>query len=62
MIQFMNVEDARKQFSRLCNRIARRKDRAVLIRDDRKMAALIPFEDLEQLQTWEGRMDLAAAR
>jgi len=53
---------ARQNFSGLINRVAYGKDRVVLTRRNRSLAAVIPFEDLALLEEIEDCEDLKAAR
>jgi prevent-host-death family protein len=53
---------ARQHFSDLINRVAYGKDRIVLTRRSRPLAALVPIEDMELLEEIEDRADLKAAR
>ena len=52
---------ARKEFSDLVSRVAYGKERQILTRRGRPVAALIPLEDLELLERLEERVDLALA-
>ncbi|MGH7813916.1 MAG: type II toxin-antitoxin system Phd/YefM family antitoxin [Candidatus Binataceae bacterium] len=53
---------ARNHFSDLINRVAYGKDRVVLTRRRRPLAAIVPIEDIELLETIEDREDLKAVR
>jgi len=53
---------ARRHFSDLINRVAYGKDRVVLTRRDRPLAAVVPIEDMALLEEMEDREDLKAAR
>ncbi|MFZ0660924.1 MAG: type II toxin-antitoxin system Phd/YefM family antitoxin [Candidatus Binataceae bacterium] len=53
---------AREHFSDLINRVAYGKDRVVLTRRNRPLAAVVPFEDMALLEEIEDREDLKAAR
>jgi prevent-host-death family protein len=53
---------ARRHFSDLINRVAYGKDRIVLTRRSRPLAAMVPIEDMELLEEIEDREDLKAAR
>jgi len=53
---------ARRHFSDLINRVAYGKDRIVLTRRDRPLAAVVPIEDVALLEEMEDREDLRAAR
>jgi len=56
------VADARKNFSDAVNRVAYGKERVVLKRRGKGIAALVPIEDLEAIEALEDRIDLALAR
>ncbi len=53
---------ARKNFSDLINRVAYGKDRVVLTRRNKPLAAVVPFEDIALMEEIEDREDLKAAR
>lgn len=53
---------ARERFSEMLNRVAYRRDRVLLERHGRAVAALVPVEDLELLEELEDRLDLEDAR
>ncbi|HVA79500.1 MAG TPA: type II toxin-antitoxin system Phd/YefM family antitoxin [Candidatus Binataceae bacterium] len=53
---------ARQNFSDLINRVAYGKDRVVLTRRNRPLAAMVPIEDIALLEEIEDREDLKAAR
>ena len=53
---------ARKNFSDLINRVAYGKDRVVLTRRNRPLAAVVPIEDIALIEEIEDREDLKAAR
>ena len=54
--------DARNHFGDIINRVAYGKERLILTRRGKKLAALIPVEDLEILEAIEDRIDLEEAR
>ena len=54
--------DARDALSELLNRAAYGKERLVLTRRGKPLAALIPLEDLELIEEIEKRVDLEEAR
>ena len=54
--------EARDDFAELLNRVAYRGERIALHRRGKKVAALVPIEDLLLLERLEDRMDLEAAR
>jgi prevent-host-death family protein len=53
---------ARKSFSDILNRAAYGKERVVIERRGRKLAAVVPLEDLALLEELENRVDLEDAR
>jgi prevent-host-death family protein len=53
---------ARQNFSELINRVAYAKDRVLLSRRNRPLAAIVPIEDIALLEEIEDREDLKAAR
>jgi len=62
----MSAKEARETFSELISRTAYGKEHVILTRNGRKMAALIPIEDLTLLESLleelEYRRDLEEAR
>lgn len=52
----------REHFSDTLNRVAYRKERIVLRRRGKDLAAVVPIEDLAFLEDVEDRLDLEAAR
>ena len=52
----------RQQFAGALNRVAFRRDRILLERHGKLVAALVPVEDLELLEVLENRLDLEEAR
>jgi prevent-host-death family protein len=51
-----------QDFSETLNRVAYGKERVVLERQGKEIAAVIPIEDLRLLEVLEDRIDLADAR
>jgi prevent-host-death family protein len=51
---------ARESFSEVINRSAYGKERIVLTRRGKKVAAVVPVEDLNLLEALENRLDLEA--
>ena len=51
----MTTGEARAQFADLINRVAYGKERVILTRRGRRLAAIIPLDQLEQLQAAEDR-------
>ena len=58
----LNATDARSDFSTTLSKVAFTKERVLLERHGKPLAALVPVEDLELLQELEDRIDLEAAR
>ncbi len=58
----ISTASARQHFSDLINRVAYGKDRIVLTRRSRPLAAMVPIEDMALLEQIEDREDLKAAR
>ena len=61
----LNVMEARKAFSETVNRVAFGRERIVLERRGKRVAALVPVEDLELyerlLEEYEDRLDIEEA-
>jgi prevent-host-death family protein len=53
---------ARDEFSDVINRAAYGKERVVLTRRGKELAAVVPIEDVKFLQDLEDRIDLESAR
>ena len=58
----ISTVDARDNFSDLVNRAAYGKERMVLTRRGKSVAAVVPLEDLEILEFLETRIDYEEAR
>ncbi|TLY16409.1 MAG: type II toxin-antitoxin system Phd/YefM family antitoxin [Nitrospirae bacterium] len=58
----LTASKVRKGFSETLNRVAFGKERVVLHRHGKEVAAVVPIEDLKLLQELEDRIDLADAR
>ncbi len=52
---------ARSAFARTLDRVARRRERIVLMRRGKRVAVLIPVEDLDLLEAMEDAEDVAEA-
>ncbi len=61
MVRIPTVK-ARDEFSDLVNRVAYGKERVVLTRRGKPLAAVVPLEDVELLERLEDRIDLDEAR
>jgi len=55
-MESMTTAEARKQLAELVNRVAYGKERVVLTRHGREVAALVPLEDLKLLERLRGRL------
>lgn len=53
--------DAKEEFSELINRVSHLKERIILTRRDKEIAAIIPMEDFLQLQASKDKNDLNEA-
>lgn len=58
----ITTADARNEFADVINRASFGKERFVLTRRGKKLAAIIPVEDLELLEALEDQLDVAAAK
>lgn len=58
----LTVSEAREGFSEMVNRAAYAKERVMVERHGKAVAAMVPVEDVELLQAFEDRMDLADVR
>jgi prevent-host-death family protein len=58
----LEVTDARQKLADTINRVAYGKERILLRRRGKDMAALVPVEDLALLEELEDRSDVEAAR
>lgn len=58
----MTSVEARERFSEVISRVAYAKDRVVLTRRSKPLAAVVPLEDVELLEELEERADLEALR
>jgi len=62
MMTALAVSKAREEFSDTVNRVAYTKERILVERRGKAVAAVVPVEDLELLRDLEDRIDLADAR
>jgi prevent-host-death family protein len=58
----VSATEARDAFGETLNRVAYGKERVVLSRRGKPLAALIPLEDLELLEELEDRLDVQSVR
>jgi len=58
----LTTSTARQNFSDMVNRAAYARERIILHRRKKPVAAVIPIEDLELLERLEDQMDLKAVR
>ncbi len=57
----LSVAEAREQFSEAINRAAYGKERIVVTRRGKRLAAIVPIEDMEAMEAIEDRIDLEEA-
>lgn len=57
----MNTIDAKEQFADLINRVAHSKERVILTRRGKEIAAIIPLEDLKLLLETQDKRDVREA-
>jgi prevent-host-death family protein len=60
-ITVINTLDAKEQFADLITRVSHKKERIILTRRGKEIAAIIPLEDLELLQESQDKHDLTNA-
>ena len=58
----VSTVNARKQISEVINRAAFGKERMILTRRGKEVAAVVPIEDVKVLEALEDRIDLEDAR
>ena len=58
----VSTVEARDQLSTIINRAAFGKERVVLTRRGKELAAVVPIEDVKLLEELEDRLDFEAAR
>jgi prevent-host-death family protein len=54
----INTADAKEEFTELVNRVAHHKERIILTRRDKEIAAIVPLEDLKFLEDSQNKNDL----
>lgn len=57
----VNTADAKEEFSELINRVSHNKERIILTRRGKEIAAIIPLEDLVLLEASQNKSDLHEA-
>jgi prevent-host-death family protein len=58
---YISTIDAKEEFSELINRVSHNKERIILTRRGKEIAAIIPVEDLIHLQQTQNKNDLSDA-
>lgn len=62
MCRDMSTVELRENLSDAVNRAAFGKERIILTRRGRKLAGIVPFEDIERLEALEDRKDIEDAK
>ena len=57
----VNTSEAKEEFTELVNRVIINKERIVLTRRGKEIAAIIPIEDLNKLEASQSKTDLEEA-
>lgn len=57
----VNTLDAKEGFSELINRVSHNKERIILVRRGKDIAAIVPLEDLALLEESQSKTDLEEA-
>lgn len=60
-VTILNTLEAKEQFADLINRVVHSKERVILTRRGKEIAAIIPIEDLALLQDSQDHQDLREA-
>lgn len=58
---YINTADAKEEFSELINRVSHNKERIILTRRGKEVAALVPLDDFYILQKEQSKNDLQEA-
>lgn len=58
---YINTVDAREEFSEIMQRVSHHKERIILTRRGKEIAAIVPLEDLKHIQQSENKNDLKEA-
>lgn len=61
MTTYISTLIAKEEFSEIINRVSHHKERIVLLRRGKEIAAIIPLEDFHSLQKSQSEMDLEEA-
>ncbi len=61
MAKVVNTVDAKEEFTDLINRVAHQKERIILTRRGKEVAALISFDDYNLLLALQDKLDLQEA-
>jgi prevent-host-death family protein len=61
MTTTMTTVDAKEKFTDLLNHVAHTKERVIIVRRGKEIAALVPLEDLRFLETTQNKEDLREA-
>ena len=61
MTTTMTTIDAKEKFTDLINHVSHSKERVILVRRGKEIAAIVPLEDLQSLETSQSRHDLNEA-
>lgn len=61
MTVLLSTIQIKEQFSELINRVSHDKERIIITRRDKEIAAIIPIEDLYLLQNSQDKQDLEQA-
>lgn len=56
-----NITDAKEELTELVNRVAHHKERIILTRREKEIAAIVPIEDLKFLENSQNKNDLEEA-
>ncbi len=62
MLDKLTASEARQNFSDILNRAAFGRERVIVHRGKKAVAAVVPIEDLELLEKLEDEIDVTAAR
>ncbi|MBX3708637.1 MAG: type II toxin-antitoxin system prevent-host-death family antitoxin [Gammaproteobacteria bacterium] len=58
---YVSTIDAKEEFSELVNRVSHHKERIILTRRGKDIAAIVPLEDFHRIQLSQNKDDLAEA-